>query len=154
MIGFTGNPPIEARRQEKEVLRCNRCGVEYQSHEKSLEKWDNSARSSVVIQKTSGMPFYRLSKLQSLYNIPVAPSTLWDQCLGLWNDCGFDIYKHLISIAGNCDVFYLDDTGAKIIEVMQEHKTQSEKERRHCHTTGIVTTTREGNKMALFLYPL
>ena len=121
------------------------------SHDKSLDKWDNTARSSVVIQKTSGMPFYRLSKLQSLYNIPVAPSTLWEQCLGLWNDCGFDIYKHLLSVASNCDVFYLDDTGATILEVMQEHKLLAEKDRRHCHTTGIVTETRGNNKLILYI---
>ena len=52
LIGFTGSPPIEVERQEKEVLRCNACGKEYMSHEKSLDKWDKRARSSVVLQST------------------------------------------------------------------------------------------------------
>ena len=133
------------------MLRCNGCGIEYMSHERSLDKWDNTARSSVVLQRASGMPFYRLSKLQSLYNIPVAPSTLWNQYLSLWLDCGFHIYKELLCVASNCKVFYLDDTGAKIIEVTQEHKALPEKERRFCHTTGICTETSDGHKMILYI---
>lgn len=121
------------------------------SHEKSLDKWDKRARSSVVLQRTSGMPFYRLSKLQELYNVPVAPSTLWNQVLSLWLDCGSYIYKHLINIASSCKIFYLDDTGAKILEVIKEHKSLPKKERRHCHTTGICSETMEGQKLILYI---
>ena len=138
-------------RQEKEVLRCNACNHEFMSCEQNPDKWDNKARSSIALQRINGMPFYRLSKLQSLYNIPLSPSTLWSQYLGLWLDCGSYIYKELINIASNCKIFYLDDTGAKILEVMQEHKALPEKEQRHCHTTGICTTTKEGHKLILYI---
>ena len=84
---------------------------------KSVDKWTHSARSSIILQRVYGMPFHRLSKLQSLYNAPIAESTLWIQCLGVWEDCGYAIYQQLLAAAGESKIFYSDDTGAKILEV-------------------------------------
>lgn len=151
LLSFTGNAPIEVSRQEKEVLRCNTCSIEFMSHVKNPVKWDNTARSSIVLQKVHGIPFYRLSKLQSLYNIPVAPSTLWLQCLGLWLECGYYIYKQLLSLAAECKVFYLDDTGAKILEVIDTNKSLPAKQQRSCHTTGICSETLEGHKLIIYI---
>ena len=100
-------------RHKKAVLRCNACGLEFMSHQQ-VHKWDYMARSSIVLQRLYGMPFYRLSKLQSLYNIPVAESTLWLQVLSLWED-GYEIYQQLMTVAKDSKLFYSDDTGAKIL---------------------------------------
>lgn len=118
---------------------------------KQVHKWDNTARSSIVLQKIYGMPFYRLSKLQSLCNVPIAESTLWLQCLGMWEDCGSHIYQQLISVARDSKLFYADDTGAKILEVIRDNKLLSKKkQRRSCNTTNICTKT-DGHEIILYI---
>ena len=105
----------------------------------SVDKWTHSARSSIILQRVYGMPFHRLSKLQSLYNAPIAESTLWIQCLGVWEDCGYAIYQQLLAAASESKIFYSDDTWAKILEVMKTNKTLPEKQQRSCNTTTICT---------------
>ncbi|WP_425363340.1 hypothetical protein [Candidatus Tisiphia endosymbiont of Hybos culiciformis] len=39
---------------------------------KNINKWTNSSKSAIVLQKTYGTPFYRLSRLQSLSGVPVS----------------------------------------------------------------------------------
>jgi transposase len=97
------------------------------------------------------MPFYRLSGLQELYGTPVAASTLWMQCYELWRDCAAAVYAHLVELAKTCKTFVLDDTGAKILEVIAKNKRLPVKEQRSCHTTGICTETKEGNKILLYI---
>jgi transposase len=151
LLQFTGNAPITISRHQKAVLRCNTCGLEFMSH-KQINKWDDMARSSIVLQRIYGMPHYRLSKLQSLYNTPIAESTLWLQCLGLWEECGSHIYKQLMRVALDSKLFYCDDTGAKILEVIQANKLLPKNEKgRSCHTTNICTTTAKGDNIILYI---
>jgi hypothetical protein len=117
----------------------------------SVDKWTHSARSSIILQRVYGMPFHRLSKLQSLYNAPIAESTLWIQCLGVWEDCGYHIYQQLLAVAGESKIFYSDDTGAKILEVMKTNKTLPEKQQRSCNTTTICTRTARGENIILYI---
>lgn len=117
----------------------------------SINKWDRTARSAIALQRTSGMPFYRLAGLQGLHGIPVAASTLWKQCEELWDDCARAVHDHLMGLAKKCKTFVLDDTGVKILEVMAKNKRLPIKEQRSCHTTGICTETKEGNKIILYI---
>ncbi len=92
LLQFTGNAPVNVTRYKKQVLRCNRCNVTV-SNNKNITKWSNSSRTSIVLQKTHGMPFHRLSKLQGLSGVPIAYSTLWKQCFDLWEEIGCYIYN-------------------------------------------------------------
>lgn len=151
LLEFSASAPISVKRHKKKVLRCNTCNREFMNN-KRIDKWTNSARSSIVLQKLNGMPFNRLSKLQSLYNIPIAKSTLWIQCLGLWNDCGKHIYQQLLDLASESTTFKIDDTRAKILEVIAANKELPKKERRACNTTAICTTVLNDNKpMVLYI---
>lgn len=70
-----------------------------------------------------GIPFYRLSKLQGLYKVPVSEANLWQQVTGLWKDGGgLEIFSELLNVAGSCKKFYVDDTRAKILEVISGNK--------------------------------
>ena len=53
--------------------------------------------------------------------------------------------------AGESKIFYSDDTGAKILEVIKANKTLPEKQRRGCNTTTICTTTDEGHNIILYI---
>ena len=150
MLEFTASSPVEVNRYLKDVLRCNSCGTEFMSN-KQIYKWTNSARSSVILQKTSGMPFYRLSQLQSLYNAPVAVSTLWQQCSGFWQDCGSDICSALFMAIAKSDKISADDTKVRILEVIQCNKALPEKERRACNTTVIVAQIEGDREVVLYV---
>lgn len=117
-----------------------------------MQKWDVSARATIIIQKTHGMPFHRLEKLQAFYEIPVAESTLWHQCEGVWNECGEVIFNEMFKMAANCDLIHVDDTGAKILEVIKENKKLPETEKpKECHTTTIYATTVKGENIVLYM---
>lgn len=142
LLEFKAAAPVDVERYRKKVLRCNACGME-QMHNKQVIKWTNSARSSIALQKIYGMPFYRLSEMQTMYGVPIASSTLWYQVEGLWNDCAKDIVQQLFFLAGESDKLYSDDTTARILEVISEKK-QSNKKIRSCHTTTIRAETVDG----------
>ena len=48
-------------------------------------------------------------------------------------------------------IFYSDDTGAKILEVMKSNKNLSEKQQRSCNTTTICTRTARGKNIILYM---
>jgi transposase len=150
LLQFTGSAPVEVTRYKKQVLRCNACGAMVMNNA-NITKWTHSSRSSIVLQKTHGMPFNRLSKLQGLSGIPIAASTLWQQCLELWDEVGSYIYDELLSIAVECNSFNVDDTGAKILEVIKANKLLPGKERRWCNTTTICARTENDEALVLYI---
>ena len=151
MLSFVGAPPVAPNRIEKEVLRCNGCGKEFMSHTKNPDKWQHSARSAITLQRVFGMPFFRLAVLQGLCKAPIAASTLYMQCQGIWEDCGSVIFERLIDMVSQSHNLLIDDTGARILSVIEDNKSLPEKERRACHTTGIACTTDKGYKLLLYL---
>ena len=65
--------------------------------------------------------------------------------------CGSDIYKQLMTMAKDSNLFYADDTGAKILEVIQDNKLLPRKQSRSCNTTTICTRTKDGNNIILYI---
>jgi transposase len=149
LLSFTASSPVEVNRFTKEVLRCNACGREHMSNKK-ITKWDASARSSIALQKVSGMPFHRLSKLQSLYNTPIAESTLWQQVSDMWFESGQFVCGTLESYLSESETLSSDDTKARILEVIQENKALPEKERRDCNST-VICGSVEGRDVVLYV---
>ena len=122
LLQFSGNAPVVAEKFIKETLRCNGCSTEFVA-KGNIVKWTNSARSSIALQKCMGIPFYRLSKLQGLYKVPISEANLWQQVAGLWKDGGgLEIFSELLNAASSCKNFYVDDTRAKILEVIVRNK--------------------------------
>ncbi len=56
LLQFTGNAPITVNRYVKKTLRCNACDYIVMNN-KNINKWTNSSRSAIVLQKTYGTPF-------------------------------------------------------------------------------------------------
>jgi hypothetical protein len=153
LLSFKGSAPIGVERYIKETLRCNACSKEYTA-ESNIPKWDKTARSSAVLQKCNGMPFYRLSKLQSLYNVPIAEATLWMLCKDLWEIAGKQIYQELIECAKHCKNYYVDDTRARVLEIITKNKKLQEqglKKGKSCYSTILNTETEESHKIVLYI---
>jgi len=150
LLQFDGNPPVSAKRFEKEVLRCNTCLKEFSSNER-IDRWMPEARSSIVIFKTMGMPFHRMANIQVFFNVPLAESTMWKQIKDMWDESFKFIDERLHKLASECDSFYMDDTRATILEVKEANKKLLVSERRSCNTTVISTSTEEGHQIVLYI---
>lgn len=151
-LQFNAHAPIEVNRYIREVLRCNRCGQEIIADlPKNFRKWTYAAKSKVVLYKTHGMPFYRLQKLQSMYQIPLPANTMWQQCNEIWEDGAKQVYGELLQLLGESHYLNVDDTGVKILEAIESDKSKPDKDRRACHSTTISGDTVDGYKIEVYI---
>lgn len=150
LLSFSGTAPVNVKRYSKEVLRCNACQKEFMNSQR-IDKWNNSARSTIALHKIMGMPFNRMVNLQQLYNIPVSEGAMWHQIETLWQDCGEAIYQTIYMVAANCKHYYVDDTGVQILEVTENNKYLPKIEQRKCNTTIICTKTDELRDITLYV---
>ena len=134
ILEFIGNPILQVVRHIKKTLRCNGCGNEISSNKKII-KWTDEAKSSIAIFKLYGTPLYRIARLQKLFGIPVAPNTLWEKYKETHEDSAKFVVSELYRIAPEGELLSTDDTGMRILEVMQNNKNLPKKEQRACHTT-------------------
>lgn len=151
LVRVVGRAPIEATVYELEKLRCGLCLEVFTATppaEAGDKKYDETAASMMALLKYgSGVPFYRLDKLQSNVGIPLPPSTQW----GVVKERAALIgpaLEELIRQAAQGKVLHNDDTKARVLALRRD---QSEKgdDRTGVFTSGIVATT-EGWKAALY----
>ena len=81
LVRVTGQAPLGATVYECERLRCNLCGEVFTAPaptDAGEHKYDESAAAMIaLLRHGSGMPHYRLSKLQQSLGIPLPASTQW-----------------------------------------------------------------------------
>lgn len=77
---------------------------------------------------------------------------MWEQSFGLWQEAGIYIYEQLCGLAANCNMLQVDDTGAKILAVINANKQLAEDEKgRACHTTVISGLTEGSHKLVIYM---
>lgn len=183
VIRLEGAAPVHGKRHEFQRLRCNLCGAVFTAQapeDIGPDKYDVTVASTIgVLKYGSGMPFYRLEKLQANAGIPLPAGTQWKIV------CGpvpiFEpVYQELIWLGAQGDVLYQDDTKNRILELMgkrlakaqaqnaalatgshtdgagesqtdgaAESQTAVDPKRRGIFTSGIVSTC-AGRRIALF----
>lgn len=141
-IQITGKPLATATKYELEKLRCNLCGTVFTAklpEHVGPEKYDNSFIAMLMIHKYyAAMPFYRQEQLQQSFGVPLPSSTQWD-LINKAHHPLVKLYDEFKQIVANAKGICVDDTHAKIIEVVTSNKKVSHKsERKGCHTTGII----------------
>jgi transposase len=151
LVRIVGRAPIEATVFELEKLRCGLCLEVFTAAappEAGDRKYDETAASTIALLKYgSGVPFYRLDKLQSNLGIPLPPSTQW----GIVKEEAEVIrpaLEELIRQAAQGKVLHNDDTKARVLALRRE-KPETGDDRTGVFTSGIVATT-EGWKAALY----
>jgi transposase len=161
-IRVVGQAPIAAQVYELERLRCNLCGEVYEAKAPESvgeKKYNESAAAMIALLKYgSGLPWDRLERLEASLGIPLPAST---QCeiVAETAEVIRPVFEELIRQAAQGEVFYNDDTSMKILALAraspqraeEEEASSSSKERTGLFTSGIVSTTRQGQRMALFL---
>ncbi len=152
IIHVRGTAPLPATIYELEKLRCNLCGAIFTAktpENVGEEKYDETAKAMMALLKYgAGMPFYRIEKLQRNLAIPTPSSTQWDE-VEKGADKIYPAYKELQRRAAQGDLVYNDDTPNKILDLIKENKTKTEKERTGIFTTGIVSSS-DDRKIAIF----
>ena len=151
-VRITGKSPLDATVYRMQRLRCNLCGEIFKATPPDGigdEKYDAASGAMIALLKYgSGMPFNRIEKLQASLGVPLAASTQWE-IVEQVADRIFPVYLEHNYQAAHGDVVHNDDTTMKILELMKENNEQGSSERKGIFTTGIVSTTTNG-QIALF----
>ena len=160
-IRVVGQAPIAATVYELERLRCNLCGEIFEAAAPASvgeKKYDETAAAMIALLKYgSGVPFYRLEGLEASLGIPLPASTQWE----IVEEIAAPIqpaFAELLRQAAQGEVFYNDDTSMKILALARaspsrpevKEESSSAHERTGLFTTGIVSTTRQGQRIVMF----
>jgi len=169
-IGFYGKPIISATVCRRQKFRCNLCGQVFTAElpeelkdqaveAKSGRYYDPSAKSMMAILRYGyGMPLNRLGTLQENLGIPLAASTIWDKIKEAAAEMVCVFYA-LLQLGAQGRIIHHDDTGMKILAVMQQIASEKEQKKEEDKgkgriRTGIFTTNIivhwKAQKIALF----
>jgi len=148
LVRIRGQAPLAATVYELDRLRCNLCGEMFTAEEPEgigPEKYDETTAAMITLLKYgSGMPFYRLEKLEHLLGIPLPASTQWEIV-----EEAAEVIKaardELIRQAAQGEVLHNDDTSMRVLRLAREPSD----ERTGVFTSGIVST-QEGRRIALY----
>jgi transposase len=148
LVRVVGQAPLAATVYALDRLRCNLCGEVFTAPEPEgvgAEKYDETTAAMIALLKYgSGMPFYRLEKLEQLLGIPLPASTQWEiaeeeaEMIKAARD-------ELIRQAAQGEVLHNDDTGMRVLRMAREPSD----DRTGVFTSGIVST-QEGRRIALY----
>jgi hypothetical protein len=145
---MVGQAPLAATVYELDRLRCNLCGEVFTAREPEgigPEKYDETTAAMIALLKYgSGMPFYRLEKLEQLLGIPLSASTQWE----IVEEAAEVIQAardELIRQAAQGEVLHNDDTSMRVLHLAREPSD----ERTGVFTSGIVST-QQGQRIALY----
>ena len=148
LVRIVGQAPLAATVYELDRLRCNLCGEVFTAEEPEgvgAEKYDETTAAMIALLKYgSGMPFYRLEKLEQLLGIPLSASTQWE----IVEEAAEVIQAardELIRQAAQGEVLHNDDTSMRVLRLAREPSD----ERTGVFTSGIVST-KQGQRIALY----
>jgi hypothetical protein len=119
-----------------------------------------------LLKYGSGVPWDRLERLEASLGIPLPASTQWEIVAEV-AEVMRPAFEELIRQAAQGEVFYNDDTGMKILaparaspqrpegevedpQPSRSDESSSSRERTGLFTSGIVSMTRQGQRIALF----
>ena len=131
-IRVVGQAPMAATVYELERLRCNLCGEVYEAEappEVGEKKYDESAAAMIALLKYgSGVPWYRLERLEASLGIPLPASTQWEIVAEV-AEVIRPAFEELIRQAAQGEVFYNDDTSMKILALARASPPRAEEEK-------------------------
>jgi transposase len=148
LVRLVGQAPLAATVYQLDRLRCNLCGEVFTAPEPEgvgPEKYDETTAAMIALLKYgSGMPFYRLEKLEHLLGVPLPASTQWEIA-----EEEAEVIKaaldELIRQAAQGEVLHNDDTGMRVLHLAREPSD----DRTGVFTSGIVST-KQGQRIALY----
>jgi transposase len=148
LVRLGGQAPLQATVYQLDRLRCNLCGEVFTAPEPEgvgAEKYDETTAAMIAVLKYgSGVPFYRLEKLEQLLGIPLPVSTQWEiaeEAAELIQGARDELVRQ----AAGGEVLYNDDTSMRVLHLAREPGD----DRTGVFTSGIVST-QQGQRIALY----
>jgi transposase len=135
---FTGQPLALVTRFELEQLRCGTCGALWTAPmppEASQETYDVSLKVNLALAHYHlGLPFKRIESFQAMLGMPLSDATQWDLVEQV-ADSSYPVYEYLKQLGANQPLVYQDDTGARILSMIRENRTDPPPPRTGMYTT-------------------
>ena len=140
-VQLGAQPPVGAVVHERERLRCDTCGEVFTAPappEARAPKFDPSVGVMVgLLRYGSGMPLYRLERLQQSVGVPLPAAVAWELSSQTARSLE-GVVEHLLHLGAHAAVVYNDDTPMRIGQVRQEIQAEKKPGRSGIFTTGIV----------------
>lgn len=148
LVRIVGQAPLAATVYSLERLRCGACGQVFTAQEPEgvgPEKYDETAAAMIAqLKYGSGIPFYRLERLEDQLGIPLPAATQWEIV-----EEAAELLKpardELIRQAAQGEVVHNDDTSMRVLRLAREPSD----DRTGVFTSGIVSTG-QGRQVALY----
>jgi transposase len=155
VLRIVGAPPISATGYAMERLRCDTCGQVFTAPvppEAGTEKYAPSVGVTVALLRYgSGMPHYRLARLQKSLGVPLPESTQWEVMKPLSQQAQ-PIFEHLIAQAANSPLIHQDDTTMRILDLRRPGSAtaaQVDPKRKGTFTSNLLAYV-DGRPLALY----
>lgn len=144
VITIVGQAPLPATIYEPERLRCSGCQEVFTARlprEAPLRKYDETAGAIVAVLKYgTGVPFYRMEKLQETFGVPLPATTQWEIVLDVAVEIT-PVYEELVRQAAQGEVVHNDDTTMTILSLGQaEDSAKPEEGKEDPERTGVFTS--------------
>jgi len=148
LVRIIGQAPLAATVYSLERLRCGACGQVFTAQEPESvgpEKYDETAGAMIAqLKYGSGVPFYRMEKLERQLGIPLPAATQWESVEDV-AEVIKPAHDECIRQAAQGEVMHNDDTSMRVLKMEREPGD----DRTGVFTSGIVST-REGSQIALY----
>jgi transposase len=158
-VVIRGQAPLQAKKFNLEVLRCNTCGETFTAEPPAEAKGPKYRASAVAIlaalHYTFGMPFNRQEDLQKQLGVPVASSTQW-KLMNESEPIVRPVYEALEQHAAASRTIHVDDTYLRLLHpsmgvVLRRQLEPVDPGRTGQFTTGMLAIDRMGNEVALIV---
>jgi transposase len=137
-LRFTGQPLALVRRFELERLRCGTCGalsVASMPPESPRQTYDVTLKVNLALAHYYlGLPFKRIETFQHLLAMPLPDATQWEWVEQV-ADSAYPVYEQLKRLGAQ--QLYQDDTGARILSLIQDNQADPPPERKGMYTTAL-----------------
>ena len=122
LVRFVGQAPVGATVYALEKLRCHLCGAIFTAPPPAgvgTEKYDARTGAMIALLKYgSGVPFFRLERLQAQVGVPLPASTQWGIVENLATQVR-PVHAELIRQAADGEVVYNDDTSMTVLSLLE-----------------------------------
>jgi transposase len=126
ILRLVGQAPVNATRFDLTRLRCASCGTVFTAPappEAGSTKYDQSVGVVIALMRFgSGMPMYRLARLQASLGVPLPASVQWELAAAL-AEVTQPVLECLIRHAAQRQVIHNDDTPMRVTSLRREARS-------------------------------
>jgi transposase len=158
LLRIEGSPPIAATGYELARLRCDTCGAVFTAPapaQAGQEKYAPSVAVTVALLRYgTGMPHYRLARLQQSLGVPLPESTQWELLAPL-GALAQPVLAELVAQAANAPLLHHDDTTMRILDLRRpgtdsaDQLARMEPQRKGTFTSNVLAEV-ESHPVALY----